>query len=461
MAFTEMMDQLKLVNGTCDVGIGAITITKERQDEGIQFTYPTFSSGLSVLVKATDSRSGGWAWVQPFSWELWLTVGLTVLIFPALLFLIEFGSLKRRIYPQDALIGLDVATTRSIQTLMSNNPLEVSSSGAKIASLVFLFMTLILINTYTANLAAALTVNQINSQITSIDQLKGKAVASNAVYVGKLRSRYGILAVELNDNDPNMLYNAAELVKNGELTAVITDKPLVENLLANFQGCAVRQLSNALLEPFNYGYAVRNGINATFLDDLSGSILILQENGDLQDLAESFLGYNSRDDCGNLQTDEYSIGFHSLYGLWVLLAAGILIGFVLMLFSRRRRGFHKKKEKKSKRNILGGSTSNGRNGQGPMPERRDMVTLGDISEEAEAQDLEEQQQEQRRQLQGASTRKEEKKEPRTSASAKWREVMDNMSALQTRSSIFTPSTWQSRDDIERQQTLEESSDDEE
>jgi Bacterial extracellular solute-binding proteins, family 3/Ligand-gated ion channel len=478
--FTYMIDQLQLVNGTCDVGVGAITISLERQNEGIQFTYPTYSTGLSVLVKATDSRSGGWAWVSPFSLNLWLAVGATVIIFPALLFLIEFGSLKRRIYAQDAIIGMDVATTRALQTLMSSEPLEVSSSGAKVASLVFLFMSLILINTYTANLAAALTVNQINSQITSIDQLRGKAVASNSVYLEKLRSRYGILAITLDNNNPNMLMDAAKQVTSGDLAAVISDRPLIENLLQNISGCPVRQLSDALLEPFNYGFAVKNGINSSFVARLSSSILTLQERGDIQDLAQSFLGFNSRDECGNLNQEDYSIDFYSLYGLWVLLAGALVIGFILMFISRHRRkkklsAGKKNRSNSTRENGAGGSTNggnsspNGRGGQGPLPGRRSMVTLGGISEEAGANDLEEQQQQQQEQdgavrvveAVTAQSSLKAKKKSVPAASARWRDVVDNMSALQTRSSIFTSSTWQTRDDIERQQTMEEESSEEE
>jgi len=448
VSFTDTVEQLTLVNGTCDVGVSSITITRERQEQGIQFSYPIYSTGLSVLVKATDARSGGWAWVQPFSLDLWLSVGLTVVIFPILLFLIEFGSLKRRIYLRDAIHGVDVATMRALHTVLATTPLEVSSSGAKVASLVFLFMSMIIITTYTANLAAVLTVNQINSQITSIEQLRGKAVTSNGIYLERLRSRYGILAVQLSDDDPAALAEAARLVVNGELAAVITDKPLLDDYLQNIPGCDVRQLSNALLEPFAYGFGVREGIDAAYVTALSGAVLKLQEEGDLQDLAESFLGFNARDDCGNTKTENYSINFYSLYGLWVLLGAGVVIGFILMMFSRRQR---KKlaQSKESKRNGLDGDGD----GMHPMPQRRELVTLGGLSEEAEAQDLDKQKQQRDRLATVASVSVKNNK-PTTTASGKWKEVMNKLSPLQTRDSIFTPSVWHSRDDIELQQTTE-------
>jgi hypothetical protein len=138
-----------------------------------------------------------------------------------------------------------------------------------------------------------------------------------------------------------------------------------------------------------------------------------------------------------------------------------------MFFSRHRRGFHKKK--KTRRNLVGdgksgNTTVNGREGggQGPMPQRRDLVTLGGISEEVEENDLEQQDRDAIVAVTppaGPQVSVKKNSKP-SAASAKWREVMDNMSALQTRSSIFTPSTWASRDDLERQKTLNDSSDEE-
>ena len=40
MTFVGMMDEIQDPSGTCDIAIGAITITAARQEQGIQFSYP-------------------------------------------------------------------------------------------------------------------------------------------------------------------------------------------------------------------------------------------------------------------------------------------------------------------------------------------------------------------------------------------------------------------------------------
>lgn len=55
-------------------------------------------SSLGILVKSTTSDGSGWSWINPFSWSLWLALCITLIVFPPVIFLIEFLSLRRRIH---------------------------------------------------------------------------------------------------------------------------------------------------------------------------------------------------------------------------------------------------------------------------------------------------------------------------------------------------------------------------
>ncbi len=142
---------------------------------------------------------------------------------------------------------------------------EVSSIAARVAVGAFAFMALIVSSTYTANLAAFLTVQQvcvmycvyvcdacvpcvcdicamcmlyvssphppthphpptntqINSAITSAADLKGKAVASTAIYLPRLRVRWGIVATDEKVQGDDTLRTVAQGVVNGEFAAFI------------------------------------------------------------------------------------------------------------------------------------------------------------------------------------------------------------------------------------------------
>lgn len=96
----------------CDMGVSAITITLERQDMGAKFAFPYYNTGLAVVVRASIQSTSGWAWMEPFTADLWIAVVLTSLAVPVFLFLIEFGSLKRRIYLRDVVPGVREAGVR-------------------------------------------------------------------------------------------------------------------------------------------------------------------------------------------------------------------------------------------------------------------------------------------------------------------------------------------------------------
>lgn len=329
-----MITDIGQSNGTCDIGIGSITITLSREQQGIQFAFPYLNSGLGILVKSAGYSTSGWNWIKPFSVNLWIAVLLTIAIFPLFIFVIEFGSLKRRIQGSDVVPGMTEATWRSVWTLIGLERLDVSSLGARVAAIAFGFMALILVNTYTANLAAVLTVSQINSQIRSVNDLRGRAVLTNAIYVPGLRTQYGIVASVLDFNSVNDVVNAASSVIDGSVAAVISDDVVIKSAVSQIPYCQVLELPNTIL-PFSYGIGFKVGTNPSLVSKFSAIILMLSEDGDLQSLANSFLPSDSP--CGGITSTSNSISFDSLYGLWVMLGCGVALGSILMVVARWRR----------------------------------------------------------------------------------------------------------------------------
>jgi len=149
--------------------------------------------------------------------------------------------------------------------------LQVSSFGAKFASITFAFMALIIINTYTANLAAVLTVSQINSQIRSINDLKGKAVSTNGIYQDRLRVRYGIVSTELVYNGIQDMIDAAREVGDGLLAGLISDAPVLQYALSNLSWCDTTLLPGEI-EPFSYGLAFKMGTADAVIRTFSGEL---------------------------------------------------------------------------------------------------------------------------------------------------------------------------------------------
>lgn len=177
--------------------------------------------------------------------------------------------------------------------------LEVVSLGAKIAAASFAFLALLVVNTYTANLAAVLTVSAINSQIHDINDLRGKSVATYDTYIPRLRQHSGIFASPLDFNSDEEFSGFLDKVASGDLAAVIMDAPYMEFILSTYPGCVVRSLPGQV-EPFSYGMVFKSTLNDSLIDIFSREVLKLQEGGSLTILATNFFRGNMHD-CGDVR----------------------------------------------------------------------------------------------------------------------------------------------------------------
>lgn len=112
-------------NSACDVALNGITITQSRIDAGIRFSYPYLPTSLAIVVPGYMDTTSGWDFFKPFSSSLWIALGLTILMFPVVLFCLEFLAMKRKLHLGDFPAGVEEATVRSLWTLIGTETLEV------------------------------------------------------------------------------------------------------------------------------------------------------------------------------------------------------------------------------------------------------------------------------------------------------------------------------------------------
>ena len=222
-------------------------------------------------------------------------------------------------------------------TLEHGNSLEVTSFGARIAVIGFSFMALIIGASYTANLAAYLLVQQ-TSAISSVYDLVGLAVSSVSAYIPQLRHMYGILALDANLTDVDSISETADLVATGRLAAFLNDDVVLKYATAMYPDCGVKMLKDRV-DTFDYGLAFRVGFNTSIIDEFSEAILQVKESGYISQQEQKFFLMTSPCISGSdsISKDTGSITFLSVYGLWVILAAGLGIGIIVMFIVRWKR----------------------------------------------------------------------------------------------------------------------------
>ena len=74
-----------------DAVIGDIAISKNRS-KNVDFTQPYVESGVVIVVPVREIYSNAWAFLRPFTLEMWCTTGAFFLIIGVVVWILEHRS---------------------------------------------------------------------------------------------------------------------------------------------------------------------------------------------------------------------------------------------------------------------------------------------------------------------------------------------------------------------------------
>ena len=133
-----------------------------------------------------------------------------------------------------------------------------------------------------------LVVKKDNSDITTIDDLKGKTVAvkngtSGALFAQQNADSKGFKVVQFKDS-PSMFQEVA----NGNADALIEDYPVIAYAIA--QKDLGLKITGDRLNDDKYGIAVLKGKNQDVLEKINKGLAELKENGKYDEILKTYLG---------------------------------------------------------------------------------------------------------------------------------------------------------------------------
>ncbi|MGB9009324.1 MAG: transporter substrate-binding domain-containing protein [Candidatus Acidiferrales bacterium] len=170
----------------------AIAITLAR-DENFDFSYPTFETGLQIMVRETGATEGTtttsrlspvWDMLRllfsPTTIE-WLGVGLLLVLIPAhVLWLLERRRPDGIIANRNYFPGIFEACYWGLATLGAQAESMPRQWMARGLAILWMFASVVFIASYTAQLTTTLTVEQIRGAIEGPGDLPGKQIATIA-----------------------------------------------------------------------------------------------------------------------------------------------------------------------------------------------------------------------------------------------------------------------------------------
>uniref|UniRef100_A0A8C6S5T5 Glutamate receptor ionotropic, NMDA 1 n=1 Tax=Neogobius melanostomus TaxID=47308 RepID=A0A8C6S5T5_9GOBI len=312
----------ELLGGLADMIVAPLTINNERA-QYIEFSKPFKYQGLTILVKK----------------HLWLLVGLSVHVVAVMLYLLDrfspFGRFKvnSEEEEEDALT-LSSAMWFSWGVLLNSGIGEGAprSFSARILGMVWAGFAMIIVASYTANLAAFLVLDRPEERITGINDPRLRNPSDKFIYATVKQSSVDIYfrrQVELSTMYRHMekhnyesAAEAIQAVRDNKLHAFIWDSAVLE--FEASQKCDLVTTGELF---FRSGFGIGMRKDSPWKQNVSLAILSSHENGFMEDLDKTWVRYQ---ECDSRSNAPATLTFENMAGVFMLVAGGIAAGIFLI-----------------------------------------------------------------------------------------------------------------------------------
>ncbi|CAH0390022.1 unnamed protein product [Bemisia tabaci] len=357
----------QLMDKKADLAVGSMTINYARESV-IDFTKPFMNLGISILFKVpTEKESKLFTFMHPFGRETWALVSVALIVVSVSLMLVARVSPYECPKPRPPLLrpGVEPETQPrrpprlwpplSRRLTLSNcvwfifgvllrqgSGVSPQATSTRIVGGIWWFFTLIIISSYTANLAAFLTVERM---ITPIENAEGLAAQTDISY-GTLDS--GSTMTFFRDSMIETYKKMWRFMENKKPSVFVPTYEegikrvlegnyafLMESTMLDYavqRNCNLTQIGG-LLDSKGYGIATPMG--SPWRDKISLAILELQEKGEIQILYDKWWK-NSADTCTRTEKGKESkasaLGVDNIGGVFVVLLCGLAVAVMVAIF---------------------------------------------------------------------------------------------------------------------------------
>uniref|UniRef100_A0A8C4ZLL4 Glutamate receptor n=1 Tax=Gadus morhua TaxID=8049 RepID=A0A8C4ZLL4_GADMO len=337
----------ELINKRADLAVSAVTITPERENV-VDFSKRYLDYSVGILIRKPEEKINIFSLFAPFDLAVWACIAAAIPVVGVLIFLLNRLQTLRSSSSSSTPVGS--GTLHSAIWIVYGA--FVQQGGDSVAGSVALrivmgswwLFTLIVCSSYTANLAAYLTVSRMDHAIRSFQDLSRQmevdygTVRDSAVYdyfknkgTNPLEqdSTYAELWRTISGNSglDFSVSSPSEGIRKAKKTtyAFLWDMAVLEYAALTDDECTVTVTGNGMSSK-GYGIAMQHG--SPYRDLFSQKILELQEKGDLDILKQKWWPRMGRCDLNrhaSAQPDGRSLKLHSFAGVFCILAAGLLL----------------------------------------------------------------------------------------------------------------------------------------
>ncbi|XP_030379355.1 glutamate receptor ionotropic, kainate 2 isoform X1 [Scaptodrosophila lebanonensis] len=341
----------ELMERRADLAVASMTINYARESV-IDFTKPFMNLGIGILFKVPTSQPTRlFSFMNPLAMEIWLYVlAAYILVSFALFVMARFSPYEWKnphpCYKETNIVENQFSISNSFwfitgTFLRQGSGLNPKATSTRIVGGIWWFFTLIIISSYTANLAAFLTVERMITPIESASDLAEQTEISYGTLEG------GSTMTFFRDSKIGIYQKMWRYMENRKASVFVKTYEdgikrvmegnyafLMESTMLDYavqRDCNLTQIGG-LLDSKGYGIATPKG--SPWRDKISLAILELQEKGIIQILYDKWWK-NTGDVCNrddkSKESKANALGVENIGGVFVVLLCGLALAVVVAI----------------------------------------------------------------------------------------------------------------------------------
>ncbi|XP_077280638.1 glutamate receptor ionotropic, kainate 2 isoform X5 [Temnothorax americanus] len=335
-----------------DLAVGSMTINYARESV-IDFTKPFMNLGISILFKVpTKHQAQLFSFMNPLAIEIWLYVLAAYVLVSVTMFVVSRFSPYEWNNPHPCHPGPEIVENQfslsnsfwfTIGTLMQQgSDLNPKATSTRIVGGIWWFFTLIIISSYTANLAAFLTVERMITPIEHAEDLASQTdIAYGTLDSGSTMTFFRDSMIEtykkmwrfMENKKPSVFVSTYEegiqRVLQGDY-AFLMESTMIDYIVQ--RDCNLTQIGGLL---DNKGYGIATPMGSPWRDKISLAILELQEKGEIQILYDKWWK-SPGDTCmrteKGMENKANALGVDNIGGVFVVLLCGLAFAVLIAIF---------------------------------------------------------------------------------------------------------------------------------
>ncbi|XP_060520589.1 ionotropic receptor 25a [Cylas formicarius] len=382
-----------LARGDTDIAITAIIMTADRE-EVIDFVAPYFEqTGITIVMRKPVRKTSLFKFMTVLKLEVWLSIVAALIVTGFMIWFLDKYSPysarnNKKAYPypcREFTLKESFWFALTSFTPQGGGEAPKALSGRTLVAAYWLFVVLMLA-TFTANLAAFLTVERMQAPVQSLEQLARqsrinytvvknsethkyfinmkyaedtlyrmwKELTLNAstddtryrVWDYPIREQYGHILLAINDSNPVPVASEGFRLVDEHLDAdfaFIHDSSEIKYEIS--RNCNFTEVGEVFAEK-PYAVAIQQGSHLQ--DDLSKVILDLQKDRFFENLQSKYWNHSSKGNCPSTDDNE-GITLESLGGVFIATLFGLALAMITLageVLYYKRKGQREESKKK-------------------------------------------------------------------------------------------------------------------